>query len=316
MKIKLFPKMCVFMLALGLAYSGPATGQAEEESPVGLCSTQEWEVLKLVNQERAERGLAPLSVMESLQKANDVRAAELHRNFSHTRPDGSSCFTALEGISYNKAGENIASGYADAAAVMGGWMGSSVHRSNVLEGSFTHIGIGYCCNLDGADNRYWTQLFIGGCRPTSVSVQNGRKTTAYQWGTAIEEMNRMLTVKCRHGMSYIPLTDRMCSGYDKNATGKKKITVSYQGKRATFKVEVTGIDIRPAQIMNVRKKVYNGEPQTQNPRVVLNGRTLVKNKDYTISYKNNRKKGKATMIITGKGMYSGKVRKSFRIAKK
>ena len=49
---------------------------------------------------------------------------------------------------------------------------------------------------------------------------------------------------------------------------------------------------------------------------MLNGRTLVKNKDYTISYKNNRKKGKATMIITGKGMYSGKVRKSFRIAKK
>ena len=91
MKIKLFPKMCVFMLALGLAYSGPATVQAEVESPVGLCSTQEWEVLKLVNQERAERGLAPLSVMESLQKANDVRAAELHRNFSHTRPDGSSC---------------------------------------------------------------------------------------------------------------------------------------------------------------------------------------------------------------------------------
>lgn len=316
MKIKLFPKICVFMLALGLAYSGPAAVQAEVESPVGLCSAQEWEVLRLVNQEREERGLVPLSVMESLQKANDVRAAELHNDFSHTRPDGSSCFTTLQGISYNKAGENIAAGYEDAAGVMGGWMGSPVHRSNILDGSFTHIGIGYSCNLGGMDNRYWTQLFIGGCRPTSISVQDGRRHSSYQWGTAIAEMNRMLMVKCRHGMSYVPLTDTMCSGYDKNATGKKKITVNYQGKRATFKVEVTGIDIRLAQISNIRKKVYNGKPQTQNPKVTLNGRTLVKNKDYTISYKNNRKKGKATMIITGKGMYSGKVRKSFRIARK
>ena len=60
------------------------------------------------------------------------------------------------GISYRTAGENIAQGYRTPEAVMNGWMNSSGHRANILNASYTQIGVGYV-----ADGNYWTQMFIG-----------------------------------------------------------------------------------------------------------------------------------------------------------
>ena len=60
------------------------------------------------------------------------------------------------GITYKTAGENIAMGYSSAQKVMQGWMNSSGHRANILNPSFTQIGVGYV-----ADGHYWTQQFIG-----------------------------------------------------------------------------------------------------------------------------------------------------------
>ena len=115
------------------------------------------EVVRLVNEERAKEGLAPLSTLPELDAAADVRAPEVAEYFSHDRPDGTSCFTVLSqcGVSgYRSAGENIARGYPTAEAVVEGWMNSEGHRANILNGNFTHIGVGY---QDGA----WVQLFIG-----------------------------------------------------------------------------------------------------------------------------------------------------------
>ena len=108
----------------------------------------------------------------------------------------------------------------------------------------------------------------------------------------------------------------MCSGYNRDTTGKKKIKVNYLGKSISFRVKLTGIDIRRAKISNIKNKKYNRKPQTQNPKVTLNGKTLVKNRDYTISYKHNKKKGKAVMVITGKGIYSGIAKRHFKITKR
>lgn len=54
-------------------------------------------------------------------------------------------------------GENVAYGYADAAAVMGGWMGSPSHRENILNCRYTYIGVGLSYSADGTP--YWTQQF-------------------------------------------------------------------------------------------------------------------------------------------------------------
>src|SRR5438093_9839540 len=56
-------------------------------------------------------------------------------------------------------GENIAAAYADADAVMQAWMNSPGHRSNILNPSFTHIGIG-AANVPGSQwKNYWVQDF-------------------------------------------------------------------------------------------------------------------------------------------------------------
>jgi uncharacterized protein YkwD len=81
-----------------------------------------------------------------------------NRYFSHTSPVYGTPFqmTKSFGITYRSAGENIAHGQTSPQAVVNAWMNSSGHRANILNASFTQIGVGYV-----ADGHYWTQMFIG-----------------------------------------------------------------------------------------------------------------------------------------------------------
>lgn len=121
-------------------------------------STYAGQVLELVNQQRSANGLAPLSMNATLQENANVRAVEIATLFDHTRPDGSSCFTAIT-VPYSYAGENIAAGYASPQSVVDGWMNSPGHRANILNSTFTQIGIGYY--QGGSYGSNWVQLFIG-----------------------------------------------------------------------------------------------------------------------------------------------------------
>ncbi len=118
------------------------------------------EVIDLVNKERAAYGLSPLSQDLSVQAAAQVRSVEQTELFSHTRPNGNSCFTVLgeKGISYKGAGENIAYGQKTPAEVVKAWMNSEGHRANILSRNFTDIGVG--CYISPSGTIYWTQLFI------------------------------------------------------------------------------------------------------------------------------------------------------------
>ncbi len=115
------------------------------------------QVVRLVNQERAKAGLPALTLDATASKAAQVRAKEIRTSFSHTRPNGNSCFTALKeaGVSYRTAGENIAAGQRTPEQVVAAWMHSEGHRKNILGSQYTAIGVGY---LEGG---YWAQFFIG-----------------------------------------------------------------------------------------------------------------------------------------------------------
>ena len=118
------------------------------------------EVVRLVNEERAKAGLPALTVDRGAASAAQVRAKEIERSFSHTRPDGSSFNSALTeaGVNFSGAGENIAYGQNSPEKVMEGCMNSSGHRANILNSSYTSIGVGHYQNASGVN--YWTQLFI------------------------------------------------------------------------------------------------------------------------------------------------------------
>ncbi|MBQ2698462.1 MAG: hypothetical protein IJF62_00825 [Firmicutes bacterium] len=122
------------------------------------------EVLRLVNAERAKVGLPALQSSNALHKAAQVRADEISTDYGHDRPDGSSCFTVLQekSISYNYAGENIASGQTTPQQVVREWMNSPGHRANILNTKYTHLGIGITENSGGKYGGYsWSQMFIG-----------------------------------------------------------------------------------------------------------------------------------------------------------
>ena len=115
-------------------------------------------VLDAVNQNRASYGLAPLTLASDLCDDADVRAQEIVSLFSHTRPDGSSCFTVISG-SYRRVAENIAAGSATPEAVVEQWMNSPGHRANILDPELKELGVGYCHAPNSTYEHYWVQLF-------------------------------------------------------------------------------------------------------------------------------------------------------------
>lgn len=120
------------------------------------------EVIRLVNIERVNAGLDELAADQSLCEAAAIRATEIQTNFSHTRPDGSSCFTALSEVSasYTSAGENIAIGQGSPEEVVKAWMNSPGHRANILNSSFSRIGVASLANSSGNFSGYaWAQFF-------------------------------------------------------------------------------------------------------------------------------------------------------------
>lgn len=117
------------------------------------------QVVNLVNQERANAGLPPLTAVTNLDIYAQTRSTELPTVFDHVRPDGSNPLTAVFSLgNYSTAGENIAMGYASAQAVMEGWMKSPGHRENILSTKYSFIGVG-CYNHNGV--MCWTQIFAG-----------------------------------------------------------------------------------------------------------------------------------------------------------
>lgn len=116
------------------------------------------EVVRLTNSARSKNGYAALVEDGVLSEAAAVRAREIARSFSHTRPSGASFSSALSesGVSYLRAGENIASGQKSASEVVNAWMNSPGHRANILNSSYSRIGSA-SVNIDGT--HYWVQLF-------------------------------------------------------------------------------------------------------------------------------------------------------------
>lgn len=118
------------------------------------------EVLRLVNKERAKVGAAPLKFAKDLAASAYVRAVELPTKFSHTRPNGTKCFTAMP-IRGHILGENLAGGQTSPKQVVQAWMDSKTHRDNILNTKFTELGVVYYYQANSKYKHYWVQHFRG-----------------------------------------------------------------------------------------------------------------------------------------------------------
>ena len=140
-----------------LIYPGQILTIPEEDAAV---TQYEQEVIRLVNEIRAQNGLSALTYNWELSRVARYKSQDMvdNRYFSHPSPTYGTPFQMIRsfGLSYRSAGENIAYGQRTPQAVVNAWMNSSGHRANILSSSYTQIGVGYVAN-----GHYWTQMFIG-----------------------------------------------------------------------------------------------------------------------------------------------------------
>jgi uncharacterized protein YkwD len=131
--------------------------------------SEAYKVLDSVNQQRAANGLSALTMDKDLLNAAMQRAAETVVRWSHTRPNGQSCFT----VSSKAFGENIAIGQGSAASVMDSWMNSEGHKANILGSSYTTIGVG-AVKQNGVIR--WVQIFGSGKASNVSKTSDATKT--------------------------------------------------------------------------------------------------------------------------------------------
>lgn len=112
-----------------------------------------------INSYRKNHGAGGLSRVTSgpLYNAARKRLSEICSSFSHTRPNGSDFSTVLAeyGVSYTRAGENLGCGSLE--GVYSGWISSSGHRKNIVNGAFRKSAL---VSTVSGGKRYWVQLFI------------------------------------------------------------------------------------------------------------------------------------------------------------
>jgi len=170
----LFPLMIIFLSLISV-------GLAEDTVNVSVDVKYRYDLARqvgtLVNEFRAEDGvwywnkdnetktypkLSPLTYDYGLEETAMKRAAECAIYYSHTRPNGTKCFTLFPDLTCH-ASENIAAGQFSATAVMTAWKeendlySGQGHRRNMLDGNVVAIGCG-CVEANGL--YFWTQAFL------------------------------------------------------------------------------------------------------------------------------------------------------------
>lgn len=148
------------------SFNGTTTNMKNEASSLLKTNANIYnEVLTYTNNYRNEVGVIPLTLDNNLNLAATIRALEMAYAdyFSHTRPNGSDCFTVLQELginSYYTLGENIAYGnyytYYSPQQVTQGWRNSKGHYANMIKSNFTKLGVGY---YKLGTKTYYVQMF-------------------------------------------------------------------------------------------------------------------------------------------------------------
>ncbi|MDO5478480.1 MAG: S-layer homology domain-containing protein [Clostridia bacterium] len=190
--------LCVCMLMCIVSIPAAAASKGLPDEVKAIASEYEWEVLKLVNIERANSGLQSLSMVSELQASCDIRAVELETSFSHTRPNGSGCYTTIpKSFPHKGAGENAAKGQTSPEEVVESWMKSSGHRANILSFSAGYMGVGYA-----EKENTWIQQFTA--RDTIVDCKVSTDLRSLN-SREISEVYLILTTANGY-VSYMPLS--------------------------------------------------------------------------------------------------------------
>lgn len=136
--------------------------EAVEEVPNINLTSDETELLSIINTERQKNNLPNLEVDEELQNVAKLKATDIAQNnyFSHISPTYGTPFDMLKShnISYKTASENIA-GNSNIKSAFDAWISSDSHKNNILSNDYNYTGIAVVDSI--AYGKIIVELFIG-----------------------------------------------------------------------------------------------------------------------------------------------------------
>ena len=122
------------------------TSPTDTVTPNANGDLNENDILLIVNAERKNQGLGPLTYNKKLAAMALIKAKDMiaKQYFAHVAPDGTDVVMLAERNAYDylNIGENLAMGdFVSSQDVMTGWMNSPGHRANILNKNYTELGI-------------------------------------------------------------------------------------------------------------------------------------------------------------------------------
>lgn len=303
-----------------------------------------YQVLDLVNQERAKKNRNPVTMDKNLLECAMTRAEELTVYASHTRPNGSICFSVFP--YFEDPSENLAINQGTPEEVMESWIESSGHYTNIMNSKNVSAGIG-CYSQNG--HLYWIQCFSSHAAETCTQPANQNVSPVlsvlprlmnihFNVSSPVKftEEQKTLTIYATcNGFSYMsssldPSSFTWSTGDPSVATvdqsgvirlkSKGNTTVTATLKSCPDKILTADLnayydleDSKETSLTYTGSWKYTGKPITFSPVLKFHDRTLTEGKDYTLSFSNNQNSGVGTFTITGLGLYSGTLTNNFGI---
>lgn len=303
-----------------------------------------YQVLDLVNQERAKKNRNPVTMDKNLLECAMTRAEELTVYASHTRPNGSICFSAFP--YFEDPSENLAINQGTPEEVMESWIESSGHYTNIMNSKNVSAGIG-CYSQNG--HLYWIQCFSSHAAETCTQPANQNVSPVlsvlprlvnihFNVSSPVkftEEQKTLTIYTTCNGFSYMsssldPSSFTWSTGDPSVATvdqsgvirlkSKGNTTVTATLKSCPDKILTADLnayydleDSKETSLTYTGSWKYTGKPITFSPVLKFHDRTLTEGKDYTLSFSNNQNSGVGTFTITGLGLYSGTLTNNFGI---
>jgi len=307
------------------------------------------QMLKDINSARQAEGVGALQLDKALTDYAMQRAAEIAYFYAHTRPNRTQWYTV---DSSRVNAENIAYGYPSGSSVFQGWMDSEGHRANILRsegkaigiGHVTHMGKHYWVQLFSAKTgttetrktiaeetrsieiveTSYPLFFLDDKNTGNESLDMDQYST---YGLFVSALNQGVAegggvAICSFDTDsfYWTTADAAIASVDAdgvvtaNQVGSTTITATSKkgGRKVSIHVTVKK-NLSHAVFSDLPAGTYTGSEIRPDVTIKYDGATLVENKDYTVSYKNNIDAGTATATYTGMGEYHGSVTKYFSI---
>ncbi len=202
--LKIVSVLMVIMLILSLtpALSAYAASAVYDEAFEGECMDE-------INRVRKANGAGNVTYDMAMAKLAGVRAVEVSKSFSHTRPNGKASYSVYEEYGYTKpkaVGETI--GYAKkfygVPDMIGLWTSSAEHKTIIVNSKYTKFGM---ASYLGADGKTYTVLLMSNKEGTayivSYNANGGSGAPFSQVKTNGTKMKISKTVPTRSGYDFV-----------------------------------------------------------------------------------------------------------------